>query len=248
MTDTLYCTIDTSGLNEEDRNKAQLGVIKEAIEKEMRIGLEQDKWRCTAVTRDPRNSARIRVTCRDEAELQRVKEATQKAAAPGLRILRDQVYPVKVDNAHRATVLDQDGAVRPEAAEVFGKENDVRIAKVALLSKKDTMQAYGSMVVYVTKGSDAVQLLQCHYFHIAGDSAYTSVYELRTGSVQCYNCQATTRSPVRKFRCVPDAPKKVTITGTVRKKCPSVYRVVVRTSRLAGIAERSIPCDMSSTL
>ena len=189
MTDTLYCTIDTSGLNEEDRNKAQPGVIREAIEKEMRTGLEQDNWRCIAVTRDPRNSARIRVTCRDEAELQRVKEATQKAATPGMRILRDQLYPVKVDNAHRASVLDQDGAVRPEAAEMFGKENNVRIAKMAWLSKKDSMKAYGSMVVYVTKGSDAVRLLQEQYFHIAGESAYTSVYELRKGPMQCYNCQ-----------------------------------------------------------
>jgi hypothetical protein len=46
------------------------------------------------------------------------------------------------------------------------------------------------MVVYVTKGSDAVRLLQGQYFHIAGESAYTSVYELRNGPVQCYNCQA----------------------------------------------------------
>lgn len=30
-----------------------------------------------AVTKDPRNTARIRVTCRDEAELQRVKEVQQ---------------------------------------------------------------------------------------------------------------------------------------------------------------------------
>ena len=160
MTDTLYCTIDTSRMNEEDKQKTQPGVIREAIEKEMRAGAERDNWRCTAVTRDPRNTARIRVTCRDEAELQLVKEATQKIAAPGLRVMRDQLYPVKIDNANRAAVLDQDGSVRAEAAEVFGKENDVRIAKMAWLSKKDTAKAYGSMVVYVTKGSDAVRLLQ----------------------------------------------------------------------------------------
>jgi hypothetical protein len=190
ITDTLYCTIDTSRVGEEDTTKAQPGAIREAIEKEMRTGAERDNWRCAAVTRDPRNTARIRVTCRDEAELQLVKEATQKTAAPGLRILRDQLYPVKIDNANRAAVLDQDGSIRPEAAEVFGKENEVRIAKMAWLSKKDTAKAYGSMVVYVTKGSDAVRLLQGQYFHIAGESAYTSIYELRTGPVQCYNCQA----------------------------------------------------------
>lgn len=190
MTDTLYCTIDTSRMGAEDKNKAQPGVIRETIEKEIRVGAQRDNWRCTAVTRDPRNTARIRVTCRDEAEMQLVKEAMQKTATPGLRVLRDQLYPVKIDNANRAAVLTQDGSIRAEAAEVFGKENDVRIAKMAWLSKKDTAKAYGSMVVYVTKGSDAVRLLQGQYFHIAGESAYTSVYELRTGPVQCFNCQA----------------------------------------------------------
>ena len=46
------------------------------------------------------------------------------------------------------------------------------------LSKKD-------MVVYVTKDSDVVRLMQGQYFHIAGESAYTSVYELWTELVQC---------------------------------------------------------------
>ena len=111
-------------------------------------------------------------------------------AAPGVRNLRDQLYTVKVDNANRATVLEQDGSVRAGVMEALGKENDVRIAKKAWLSKKETAKAYGSMVVYVTKGSDAVRLLQGQYFHIAGEPAYTRVYELRTGPVQCYNCQA----------------------------------------------------------
>jgi hypothetical protein len=64
-----------------------------------------------------------------------------------------------VDNANRSAVLDQNGSIRPEVVEVLGKENEVRIAKMAWLSKKDTAKAYGSMVVYVTKGSDAVRLL-----------------------------------------------------------------------------------------
>jgi len=185
MIDTLYCTIDTSRMNEEDKHKAQPRMIREAIEKEMRAGAERENWRCTAVTRDPRNTTRIRVTCKDEAELQLVKEATEKTAAPGLRVMRDQLYPVKIDNANRAAVLNKDGSIRAEAAEILGRENEVRIAKMAWLSKKDTAKAYGSMVVYVTKGSDAMRLLQGQYFHIAGESAYTSVYELRTGPVQC---------------------------------------------------------------
>ena len=92
-----------------------------------------------------------------------------------------------MDNANRAAVLEHDGSIRAGVTESLGKENDVRIAKMAWLSKKETAKAYGSMVVYVTKGSDAVRLLQGQYFHIAGEFAYTSVYELRTGLVPCYN-------------------------------------------------------------
>jgi septal ring factor EnvC (AmiA/AmiB activator) len=42
MTDTLYCTIDTSRMNEEDKSKAQPGVIREGIEKEMRRQTERN--------------------------------------------------------------------------------------------------------------------------------------------------------------------------------------------------------------
>jgi hypothetical protein len=44
------------------------------------------------------------------------------------------------------------------------------------------------MAVYVTKGSDAVRLLQGQYFHVADKSAYTRVFEPRRGPIQCYNC------------------------------------------------------------
>lgn len=160
MTDTLYCTIDTSGVGEEERNKAQPRMVRKAIKDEIRTVDGHANWRCAAVMRDARNTERIRVACRDEAELHRVKEAAQKTAAAGARVLRDQLYPVKVDNANQTAILDQEGRVLPRAAEVLGKENDVHIAKIGWLSRKDRGKVYGSMVVYVTKGSEAARLLQ----------------------------------------------------------------------------------------
>ena len=186
--DTLYCTVDTSRVEEDDKDKAQPGAIRQAIEKEVRKLEGRENWRCMAVVKDVRRE-HIRVTCRDEVELQHVKEAAQKASIPGARVLRDQLHPVKIDNANRTTILDQDGRIRPEAAEILGTENDVHIAKIAWLSRKDTGKAYGSMVVYVTKGSDAVRLLQDKYFHVDGESAYTRIYEPRSGPTQCYRCQ-----------------------------------------------------------
>jgi hypothetical protein len=189
MTDTLYCTIDRSRVGEEDRSMAHPGAIRKAIEKEVRTGEGQDKWRCAAVIRDARNTERIRIACRNEAELQKVKGAAQKAAVEGVRVLRDQLYPVKVNNANRTAVLHHEGKVLPGAAEVLGKENEVNIAKIAWLSRRDAGKPYGSMVVYVTKGSEAARLLQGQYFYLAGESAYTSDFEPRFGPKQCYKCQ-----------------------------------------------------------
>jgi hypothetical protein len=130
MTATLYCTIDAWRVGEEDKSKAQPGAVRKAIEEEIRTVEGHSNWRCAAVIRDARNTERIRIACRDEAELQRVKEAAQKTVVAGARVLRDQLYPVKVDNANRTAILDEEGKVIPGAAEVLGKENDVHIAKI----------------------------------------------------------------------------------------------------------------------
>lgn len=189
LNDTFYCTIDTSRVQEEQKNKANPGMIRKSIEDEIRTMDGHADWRCAAVIRDARNTDRIRISCRDEAELRRVKETAQKVVAAGSRVLRDQLYPVKVDNANRTAILDQEGHVRPGAAEALGKENEVEIAKIGWLSKKDTGKAYGSMVIYVTKSKEAERLLRDQYFHVAGESAYTRMFESRHGLQQCYNCQ-----------------------------------------------------------
>ena len=188
FTDTLHCTVDVSNVEEAERDKASASKIRQDIEKEMRSGEEGSVWRCVAVTRDPRNTARVRITCRDESELARVKEAAEKTKAVGSRVLRDQWYPVKVDNACRTAVLDENGELRTGAVEMLKKENEGSIAKVSWLSRKDLPKAYGSMVVYVTKRAHAAKLLEGQYFNIDGESAFTRVFEPKLGPMQCFRC------------------------------------------------------------
>ncbi|KAJ0129311.1 hypothetical protein HZ326_27591 [Fusarium oxysporum f. sp. albedinis] len=114
---------------------------------------------------------------------------------------------------NRTTVSDQEFNVLPGAMETLSHENGDQIAKVARLSRKVSPETYGSMVVYLTKNNDAKRLqwdaktsehqaylhtceyflhptvLQEHYFLVAGESTYTSVFEQITGPEQCYNCQ-----------------------------------------------------------
>lgn len=187
-TATLYCTIDISRVNENEI-ETQPGTIRQTIEREMRTTREHEGWRCLAVNKDPRNSARVRIACRNETELQQVKEVAQRTVVAGARVLRDQLYPIKVDNANRTAILDHEGNLRPGVIEMLGNENDVKVAKVAWLSNRNRAKAYGSMVVYLTSGNDVTRLLQGQYFHVAGESAYTNVFEQRARPKQCYKCQ-----------------------------------------------------------
>jgi hypothetical protein len=131
----------------------------------------------------------MRVIGRNEEELKKIKDAIEAKKAPGTRVLRDQLYPVKIDNVNRTVVLDREGKVLAGAMEALSRENEVQIAKLAWLSRKDSVKAYGSMVVYVTKGSDAKRLLNEGFFHAGGESGHTGVFERRMRPEQCYNCQ-----------------------------------------------------------
>jgi hypothetical protein len=46
-------------------------------------------------------------------------------------------------------VLDERNDIQAEVTDIFGRENDTEIAKVAWLSRRDIPKAYGSMVVYL---------------------------------------------------------------------------------------------------
>lgn len=47
-------------------------------------------------------------------------------------MLRDQLYPIKIDNARRHGVLAADESLLPGIMESLGKENKALVAKVAV--------------------------------------------------------------------------------------------------------------------
>lgn len=184
----LFCTIDISGVGDDDSNKAQIGEVRQAIEAAVRTRKKDERWRCAAVVRGARNANIIKVICRDVAELHMVRQAVLETDIPGAKLLRERLYPVKINGANRSAVLDSNHNLLPGVAEVLGQENEVTIARMNWLSDKGNGKAYGSMVIYVTKESDARRLLEDKYFHLAGESARTSMFEPRAEVVQCYNC------------------------------------------------------------
>jgi hypothetical protein len=98
----------------------------------------------------------------------------------------------------RTAIIDHDGKILPGVVEALGQENDVQIAKVAWLSRRDTAKVYGSMVLYATKAGDARRLLNDGFFYARGESGYTGIFERRMRPEQCYNYQQIGR---KAFQC-----------------------------------------------
>lgn len=69
LTSTLYCTIDTSRVEEDASGQILAGAIRTIVEGEIRAEQDGSLWRCRAVTMDPKNPHRVRIACRDETKL-----------------------------------------------------------------------------------------------------------------------------------------------------------------------------------
>jgi hypothetical protein len=106
-----------------------------------------------------------------------VKKVAETKVSAGARVLHDELHLVKVNSVNRTTVLDENGDIQVGAAAAFSEENETTIAKIAWLSRKENVKAYRSMVIYLTKGSDARRLLAEGFFHAGGESGVTSTFE-----------------------------------------------------------------------
>jgi hypothetical protein len=226
FTDTLYCTIDTSKMADNENGRVSAGSIRTAVETEIRAMENHTHWRCRAVTVDPKNTHRIRIACRDETEHQLVKKVAEAKVGAGARVLRDELYPIKVDSVNKAAVLDDKGEIRAEAIAAFGEENNTTVAKIAWLSSKENAKAYGSMVVYLTKSADARRLLTDGFFHAGGESGVTSTFEYRPRPMQCYNCQEIghkafqCKSVQKCARCAAEGHRHSSCDQTILKCIP----------------------------
>ena len=174
----------------------EIAALRKKIEEVVQKG-ENKTFQCKAVTRDHRSQDRVRVLCRNEEELEAVKQAAIATAVEGARVLRDQLYPVKVNNA-RANAVLSGGTIREDLLASLNDSNKTQISKVSWLSSRHAGKAYGSMVVFFTKGSEAERFLREGFIIVGGESASVRVFEPSTALPRCYNCQGIGH---KAYRC-----------------------------------------------
>jgi hypothetical protein len=80
-----------------------------------------------------------------------VKKAAEAIKIKGVRVLRDQLFPVKINNVKARAVLLSERSIKKEALAALENKNRVKLAKLAWLSKKDIVKEYSLMIVYFCK-------------------------------------------------------------------------------------------------
>jgi hypothetical protein len=76
------------------------------------------------VTKDPKNPHHIRIAYKNEVEYGTVKEIMESNLTQGVRILRDDIFPIRVDSINRTAILDENREIRAGVTDALAKEND----------------------------------------------------------------------------------------------------------------------------
>lgn len=88
LTESLFCTVDTSKVQADEGSSFHPGEIRTIVEREVRNELDAPAWRCRAVTVGSKTPNHIRVVCRNEDEHQMIKRVLEAHLPRGARVLR----------------------------------------------------------------------------------------------------------------------------------------------------------------
>ena len=184
--DNFFCTVNLSRVEGGDHTK-DLASLRKNVENKIRKGNDK-AFLCWAVTRDRRQPDRIRILCRSEEELKTVKQAAESTVLTGARVLRDHLYPVKVNNARTNAVIKPDGLLINDALLSLNENNNTDIAKITWLSSRQSGKAYGLIAVFFKMSSEAARFLKEAFLYVGGESATVRVFKPDMGPPRYFKC------------------------------------------------------------
>jgi hypothetical protein len=91
-----------------------------------------------------------------------------------------------INNVRKTDVFAEEGRLIGDFVEMFRQENEAGLKRIHWLSGP---KAYGSMVAFLDRESDASRLLHKQIVQIRGEVSFTSEYHYRERPVRCHNCQ-----------------------------------------------------------
>ncbi len=127
---------------------------------------------------------------RDVQEIKMIKKVTEKIIINDLRMFRDQLYLIKINNAHKNDVLFIEKLLLSEIIKLLRKKNEILVTKMIWISRKNNDKVYSFMIVYLYRDSDVNRLLQKDYFYINNELRFINIFERHSRSDQYYNCQS----------------------------------------------------------
>ena len=124
-------------------------------------------------------------------------------------------------NINKTAVLDNIGNIKTNVIDIFNKENDVRIAKIAWLNDKSNEKTYGSILIHLIKEEDATRFLNGIWFNAGGESAHIKLFKYRYTPSRCYTCQELGHMVYSKYCSKIQKCGKCAAEGHNHEKCAS---------------------------
>ena len=128
---------------------------------------------------------------------------TEKVTVSDLRVFRDQLYLIKVNNVCKDSVFFTEKLLLSGIIESLRKKNEISVTKMTWISRNNNSKVYEFIIVYLHRGSNVNRLLQKDYFYVNDESEFIIVFERCSRPDQCYNCQSMNH---KTYNC-----KKVTV-------------------------------------
>ena len=96
-------------------------------------------------------------------------------------MLRDQLYSVKINNVKTDAILQPNKVIKENELIALNNSNNTHLVKLSWLSSYYIRKIYRFIVIFFTKGSEAVRFLRDSFFTINSKSVYIRVFKPNIG-------------------------------------------------------------------